>query len=73
MRAGAPIVGIGARVERAWWLRSWDRLMIPKPFARVVVRYTPPMRVQATSAREAEAEAPLLGAALNAVAMPDIA
>jgi hypothetical protein len=27
-----------AAVERAWVLKSWDRMMIPKPFSRVLVR-----------------------------------
>ena len=26
--------------ERAWQLRSWDRLLIPKPFSRVTVSWT---------------------------------
>jgi lysophospholipid acyltransferase (LPLAT)-like uncharacterized protein len=25
-------------VERAWVLKTWDRLMIPKPFSRVLMR-----------------------------------
>ena len=27
-----------AAVDRAWVLNSWDRLMIPAPFSRVLVR-----------------------------------
>jgi lysophospholipid acyltransferase (LPLAT)-like uncharacterized protein len=56
-RVGAPIIGIGVSAPRAWHLRSWDRFMIPKPFARVTVSYTAPTLVSAASAREAEAEA----------------
>jgi lysophospholipid acyltransferase (LPLAT)-like uncharacterized protein len=26
-------------VERAWVLNTWDRLMIPKPFSRVLLRF----------------------------------
>jgi lysophospholipid acyltransferase (LPLAT)-like uncharacterized protein len=26
-------------VERAWVLNTWDRLMIPKPFSRVLMRF----------------------------------
>jgi lysophospholipid acyltransferase (LPLAT)-like uncharacterized protein len=26
-------------VEKAWVLNTWDRLMIPKPFSRVLVRF----------------------------------
>lgn len=57
-RVGAPIIGIGVSVSRAWHLKSWDRFMIPKPFSRVSVAYTEPTLVTAASAREAEAQAP---------------
>lgn len=56
-RVGAPIVGIGVAAGRCWQLRSWDRFTIPKPFARVTVRYTAPTHVHAASARHAEQEA----------------
>lgn len=26
-------------VERAWVLNTWDRLIIPKPFSRVLLRF----------------------------------
>jgi lysophospholipid acyltransferase (LPLAT)-like uncharacterized protein len=35
----APILTLGVAVDRAWRLRSWDRFLVPKPFARVVVAY----------------------------------
>jgi len=57
-RAGAPIIGIGVSASRAWFLKSWDRFMIPKPFSRVRVAYSTPTQVLAGSAREAEDEAP---------------
>ncbi|MFL5581320.1 MAG: lysophospholipid acyltransferase family protein [Gemmatimonadaceae bacterium] len=56
-RAGAPIVPIAVRASRAWRLRSWDRFLIPKPFARVSIAYGEPARVEAASAREAPSEA----------------
>lgn len=28
-----------AAVDKAWVLNSWDRLMIPVPFSRVLVRF----------------------------------
>ncbi|MFA7177422.1 MAG: hypothetical protein WC114_09240, partial [Smithellaceae bacterium] len=28
-----------ASADRAWYFRSWDRFMLPKPFARVTLRY----------------------------------
>jgi lysophospholipid acyltransferase (LPLAT)-like uncharacterized protein len=38
-RARAPVVPVHASAARAWRLRSWDRLLIPKPFARVRIGY----------------------------------
>jgi lysophospholipid acyltransferase (LPLAT)-like uncharacterized protein len=38
-RAGVPILPVRATASRAWRLRSWDRMMIPKPAARIEVRY----------------------------------
>lgn len=35
--ARTPILPVAARVDRVWRLRSWDRLQIPKPFARIEV------------------------------------
>ena len=36
--SGAPVTAFYVAVERAWVLNSWDRLVIPKPFSRVLVR-----------------------------------
>jgi lysophospholipid acyltransferase (LPLAT)-like uncharacterized protein len=44
-RGGAVIVPVHAEAERAWRLHSWDRFMIPKPFARVHIRYGRPLEV----------------------------
>jgi lysophospholipid acyltransferase (LPLAT)-like uncharacterized protein len=43
--AGVPLLPIGARASAAWWLGSWDRMCIPKPFAAVEVVYGPPLEV----------------------------
>ena len=66
-RAGAPIVVVRAHASRAWTLRSWDRFIIPKPFARLTVAYSEPTRVDATSSHGAEAEAPRFVALMQAV------
>lgn len=42
VRTGRPILPIHAEADRAWRLRSWDRFMIPKPFARVRIGYGEP-------------------------------
>lgn len=52
-RAGAPILPIAAHATSAWRLGSWDRFLIPKPFARVTVAYGDPVEVDAPDARAA--------------------
>jgi lysophospholipid acyltransferase (LPLAT)-like uncharacterized protein len=44
--AGVPIIAAGARPSAAWYLHSWDRMCIPKPFAAIDVRYGAPVRVE---------------------------
>lgn len=43
--ADAVILPISASASRMWRLRSWDRFIIPQPFARVEVRYAAPLTV----------------------------
>ena len=43
--AGVPIVAVGARARSAWYLRSWDRMCIPKPFAAIDVEYSEPIDI----------------------------
>jgi lysophospholipid acyltransferase (LPLAT)-like uncharacterized protein len=45
--AGVPIVAVGARVASAWYLGSWDRMCIPKPFTTIEVTYSPPVEIAA--------------------------
>jgi lysophospholipid acyltransferase (LPLAT)-like uncharacterized protein len=44
-RGGGLVVPLHAESDQAWRLRSWDRLMIPKPFARVWITYGRPFEV----------------------------
>jgi lysophospholipid acyltransferase (LPLAT)-like uncharacterized protein len=44
-RGGALVIGLHAVASRAWRFRSWDRFALPKPFARVTVRYAEPFTV----------------------------
>ena len=37
--AGVPLSMFHMAVERAWVLNTWDRLLIPKPFSRVLMRF----------------------------------
>jgi lysophospholipid acyltransferase (LPLAT)-like uncharacterized protein len=43
--SGVPLTMFHMAVEKAWVLNSWDRLMIPKPFSRVLVRMGTLIRV----------------------------
>ena len=54
-RAGALVLPISAAADRAWRLGSWDRFMIPKPFARVRIAYGEPFPVAAEAAGSSEA------------------
>ncbi|HEV8112103.1 MAG TPA: lysophospholipid acyltransferase family protein [Planctomycetota bacterium] len=42
---GHPILPVGFACDRAWRARSWDRFTIPRPWARVVMTYGEPVRV----------------------------
>jgi lysophospholipid acyltransferase (LPLAT)-like uncharacterized protein len=57
-RSGAPIVLLRAVADRAWRLRSWDRFIIPKPFARVTIYVGEPVPVVAATLREAASQTP---------------
>ena len=67
-RTGAPLVLITVDAPRAWRLKSWDRFLIPKPFARVTIGYEDPLRVEAADARAAAAQAPLWQERLRSLA-----
>jgi lysophospholipid acyltransferase (LPLAT)-like uncharacterized protein len=66
-RTGALIAPIRAQSSSAWRLKSWDRFLIPKPFARVRVSLGPLTAVDAPSPRAAAEQAPRLQAILDAV------
>lgn len=51
--AGArPLVAVGFAASAAWRARSWDRMVIPRPFARVVVAYEPGLEVPRADVRD---------------------
>lgn len=43
--SGAPLYLFSFEVDRCWRAGSWDRLIIPKPFARISVRLSEPRYV----------------------------
>jgi lysophospholipid acyltransferase (LPLAT)-like uncharacterized protein len=65
-RTGAPVIGVGVAVKRAWRLKSWDAFLIPKPFATVRIAYSDETSVIASNARAAAAAAESLHAVMNA-------
>jgi lysophospholipid acyltransferase (LPLAT)-like uncharacterized protein len=44
-----PMLAVHFAVDRAWVLKSWDEFMIPKPFARVLLRVSRYMWVPASA------------------------
>ncbi|MDH3265783.1 MAG: lysophospholipid acyltransferase family protein [Gammaproteobacteria bacterium] len=41
----APLVPVACAADRAWYLNSWDRFMIPKPFAHIAIAVGEPIDV----------------------------
>jgi lysophospholipid acyltransferase (LPLAT)-like uncharacterized protein len=44
-RGGGVVVPLHAEADRAWRLDSWDRMVIPKPWARIRIAYGRPFEV----------------------------
>ncbi|GDX87260.1 hypothetical protein LBMAG44_11730 [Gemmatimonadota bacterium] len=57
-RSGVPIVTMFVTAERAWALNSWDRFMIPMPFAKIVLHFGEPTNVRPGTPGDAVADAP---------------
>jgi len=49
---GLPLIPIGVGADRAWYLESWDRFMIPKPFSHLRIRYGEPRWVPRRASEE---------------------
>jgi hypothetical protein len=53
----APVFLMGYAPSRSWTLGTWDRMLVPKPFARIAIAVEPPRAVpRQLSEAEAEAE-----------------
>ncbi len=50
--AAAPLIPVLWGADRCWVLNSWDRYLIPKPFARVVIHYAEPIWVPGAATGE---------------------
>jgi lysophospholipid acyltransferase (LPLAT)-like uncharacterized protein len=64
-KTGRPILAVGAAAKPAWTLRSWDRYLIPKPFARAALVWGEPLHIG--SDEELAAACLRVGAAIDAV------
>jgi lysophospholipid acyltransferase (LPLAT)-like uncharacterized protein len=71
--SGAPILPCAAQTSRRWVLKTWDRMVIPRPFGRAVIVCGPPIHVARANWRGAlpEIEAALTAAADRADALCD--
>lgn len=67
-RTGVPMIPVAASASRGWRLRSWDKFLIPKPFARVTVAYSDPIRVTADTPRDATEQSARVRAAIDRAA-----
>lgn len=63
--SGAPVLPCAAQTTRHWVLRTWDRMVVPKPFGRGVVVCLPTITVSRDGWQDA---VPAIGAALTAAA-----
>lgn len=43
MKSGCPVIPAGISSSSAWFINSWDRFLIPKPGARVVLIFGAPI------------------------------
>ncbi len=48
-KSGAAVVPINMEYSSCWRIKSWDRFIVPRPFARVRVIIGAPYRVRSTS------------------------
>jgi len=42
---GLPVIPVAIEASRAWEARSWDRMLVPKPGARVEIVYGEPLEI----------------------------
>jgi lysophospholipid acyltransferase (LPLAT)-like uncharacterized protein len=43
--SGMPIVPVITSAEKKWVFNSWDRFIVPKPFSRVIIRFSDEIHV----------------------------
>jgi len=65
-RTGAPLLPVGVWASRAWYNKSWDQFMVPKPFAVVNIVYGDPVFVDSDAARKAVESSGAVAASIEA-------
>lgn len=50
--AGLPVIPLAVGVSAAWRMNSWDRFVVPRPFARVHIEYAEPVHVPRDAGRD---------------------
>ena len=50
-KTGAPVVPIHMEYSSCWRLKSWDRFVVPRPFAKLRAIFGAPLQVPADSGR----------------------
>lgn len=53
MYSGCPIFPVSIAADRYWRFRTWDRTLLPKPFARVAVSWGPMIKVERSASSAA--------------------
>ena len=64
--AQVPLIPLTWGVDRCWIINSWDRFLMPKPFARIVIHYPEPIWISpSVGKKELESYRCLLEERLN--------
>ena len=50
--SGAPMIAVATSANRTWRLSSWDKFIIPKPFAKIEIRQSEPIFPEKRKAME---------------------
>jgi lysophospholipid acyltransferase (LPLAT)-like uncharacterized protein len=60
-RSAAPVIAAAVCAPSGWRLKSWDKFLIPRPFARVSISYSDSLLIDGSDAREAALAADKIG------------
>ncbi|HOK06937.1 MAG TPA: lysophospholipid acyltransferase family protein [Syntrophales bacterium] len=56
LASGAHICPFSTAADRAWYFNSWDRFLLPKPFASVTIRFGPLIAPRGEGERDFESQ-----------------